>query len=187
MCHQVAIRSQKHTSKHLDKQYQAHHNTSYQTYYTLCKKLTDTQTLPSLRDIYILEGLALVKFCTSQNWAYIWSSTYDVCIREYSWNQTPLHWNQTDCSMTTMLPVLLSSSILPPLSSHSAITSSKENSNVHFKNVISKEKMHVWSCINWNSVICRESVQCEPSTDLTINISCLLNNLGLLVHQHTLK
>jgi hypothetical protein len=45
--------------------------------------------------------------------------------------------------MTTMLPVLLSSSILPPLSSHSAITSSKENSNVHFKNVISKEKMHV--------------------------------------------
>jgi len=48
--------------------------------------------------------------------------------------------------------------------------------NVHFKNVISKEKMHVWSCINWNYVTCGESVQCEPSTDLTMNtVVCWIN------------
>jgi hypothetical protein len=58
---------------------------------------------------------------------------------------------------------------------------------MHFKNVISKEKMRVWSCIYWNYVIGGESVQCEPSTDLTMSISCLLNKLGFLVHQYTLK
>lgn len=54
--------------------------------------------------------------------------------------QTPPHWNQTDRSMTTLLPVLSLISILPPLSSHFAIISYYEEFNVRFKNAISKEK-----------------------------------------------
>jgi hypothetical protein len=54
--------------------------------------------------------------------------------------QTPPHWNQIDSSITTLLPVLSPSNILPPLFSHFAIISCQEKFNVNFKNVISKEK-----------------------------------------------